>query len=380
MRRHDSAATTIAWLVTASVAFLGCGARNPPAPTSKAAPSAYVFAWPFIDPSGLAPRGGTTRGGSVTLAPEPSPAWQALQAPGLSPYERDRAAILAMAGDYRTSFDFLETVVFEPPHRPAAPYRSWGTERVYVVEDRGDFISLQHVLEMVVVDDEGRQQGPFVQKHWRQDWQYQPSQLVEYRGRDWWERRALSPEERRGAWSQAVHQVDDTPRYASVGRWEHGPTYSSWTGNRTGRPLPRREHTVRDDYDLLSAVNRHTILPNGWVHEQDNLKVVTGPPARPKAREVGVDRYELIAGFDFAPADAYWRATGPFWRIVRDAWTARLGAAPALHVSTTCKGTPVFAMFFEYAARLEGDAPPSDAEMRAFVDETLDCVVTTRQR
>ena len=27
-------------------------------------------------------------------------------------------------------------------------------------------------------------------------------------------------------------------------------------------PLPRREFSVRDDYDLLVGVNRHTITPN----------------------------------------------------------------------------------------------------------------------
>jgi len=366
-------------LCTAAAALAGCAARKAaPAPTPPALP--YVFAWPFIDTDGMAPRGGTTRGDAVTLAPQPSPQWQALQAPGLTPKARDRAAILAMAGDYRTSFDFLETVVFEAPQRPATPYRSWGTERVYVVEDRPDFISLQHVLEMFVVDEQGQRQGPFVQKHWRQDWQWEPAAIVEYQGQDWWRRRTLAPAERRGAWSQTVYQVDDTPRYASVGRFEHTETYSSWTGSRTGRPLPRREHTVRSDYDLLSAVNRHTILPNGWVHEQDNLKVVTGTPPRPKAREVGVDRYELVSGFDFAASDAYWRATGPFWKVVREAWRARLARSPALHISTTCKGTPVFVVFFEYAGKLESGPAPSDEAMRAFVDQTLDCIVTTQQR
>jgi len=374
MRRLARRTLVVVRLSAATLALAGCAAR--PAPAPKPPAPSYVFAWPFIDTDGMAPRGGTTRGDAVTLAPAPSPAWRALRAPGLTPFARDRAAILAMAGDYRTSFDFLETVVFEAPHRPATPYRSWGTERVYVVEDRGDFISLQHVLEMFVVDEQGQRQGPFVQKHWRQDWQWEPAAVVEYQGNDLWRRRTLAPAERRGAWSQTVYQVDDTPRYASAGRFEHTETHSSWTGGRTGRPLPRREHTVRSDYDLLSAVNRHTILPNGWVHEQDNLKLVTGTPPRPKAREVGVDRYELIAGFDFQAADAYWRATGPFWKVVRDAWSARLADAPALRISTTCKGTPVFAVFFEYAAKLENGPPPPDAAMRAFVDETLDCIVT----
>ena len=40
------------------------------------------------------------------------------------------------------------------------------------------------------------------------------------------------------------------------------------------RPLPRRESSVRDDYDVLIGHNRHTIVPSGWVHEEENYKVV----------------------------------------------------------------------------------------------------------
>lgn len=350
----------------------GCGAR------ARDAGPGYVFSWPFIDTSEMSPRGGTTRGEAVVLSSGPSPAWQALQSEKGTAFEKDRKAILAMAGDYRASFDFLETVVFEPPFSPSKPYRSWGTERVYVLEDRGDFISLQHVLEMVFVDEDGKRQGPFVQKHWRQDWQYEPEFFHEYVGQRHWTRRDVRPAERGGSWSQSVYQVDDTPRYASVGRWEHGPSYSSWQGGRTGRPLPRREHSVRQDYDLLAAVNRHTILPHGWVHEEDNLKTVLSPsPAgepSAKAREVGVNRYDLLEGFDFGPANEYWRATGPLWAEVRSAWDAKLASSRELDIATTCDGTPVYVGLFTYAEKLQGDAPPSQDEMRAHVTELVDCV------
>ena len=69
------------------------------APAGPASPR-YTFSWP-LDTEALKPRGGTTRGPAVVLDREPSPAWQALQQPGLSARERDRRAILAMAGTYR---------------------------------------------------------------------------------------------------------------------------------------------------------------------------------------------------------------------------------------------------------------------------------------
>ena len=220
------------WITAVLVA---CGSPTPrtlPAetpPRAAASPKRppYVFSWPFVAKP-LTPRGGTTRGAQVTLATEPSREWRRLHARGLSARDRDRAAILAMAGDYRASFDFLETILFEPGARPARPYRSWGTERVYVLEDRPDFVSLQHILVMFVVDEQGRTQGPFVQKHWRQDWRYEPKSLLAFAGEGRFERRPISAAERRGRWSQTVYQVDDAPRYASLGRWSHGGEASTW--------------------------------------------------------------------------------------------------------------------------------------------------------
>lgn len=370
MRKRHTRALWIGLLVAV---LASCTASRP-----EADDPGYVFAWPFIDTSGMAPRGGTTKGEPVEVATGPSIAWQSLQADGLSKYERDRAAILAMAGDYRASFDFLETIVFEPPHRPAQPYRSWGTEKVYVVEDSDDKISLQHILQMVFIDEEGNRQGPFVQKHWRQDWVYEPASVHEYVGRRHWKRRRLTGSERRGAWSQSVYQVDDTPRYASVGTWQHAPEGSVWTGGQTGRPLPRRESTVRKDYDLLTAVNRHTILPNGWTHEEDNLKTVlpenSGEPSTARSREMGVNRYEQILNFDFSAADAYWEATDPLWAEVRRQWDAKLAASSELDVATTCDETPAFVSLFTYGEAFEKGQPPTAEETRAYVADLIDCI------
>ena len=372
----------VPWLVLVTLVCGGCTARAPAAKEAEPDPAApgYVFAWPFLDASEMAPRGGTSRGETVGLAPVPMPQWKNLRAASSEPFDRDRAAILAMAGEYRVSFDFLETVVFEPPFTPDKPYRSWATEKVYVVEDRGDFISLQHILEMVFIDDEGNRQGPFVQKHWRQDWTYEPEEVFEYAEGRRWVRRGVAPQAGEGAWSQAVFQVDDTPRYASVGRWEHDPVYSAWTGSRTARPLPRRESSVRQDYDRLLATNRHTILPQGWVHEEDNLKqaLAAGRPDaetdRVLSREIGVNRYQGIEDFDFSAADAYWKETGPLWAEVRAAWKEKLASSSSLEVAKQCRGKPAFVELFGFAERLRGAEPPSAQERSAFVSELIDCI------
>lgn len=296
-------------------------AQTPPA---KPASGRYTFSWP-LEGAALKPRGGTTKGPPVTLDLGASDAWEKLREPGASDLERDRNAIRAMAGTYRVSFDFLEIVPFTLQEKPNAPYQSWGTEKVYVDADDGDTISLVHILEMRILQQDGSVSEPMVTKHWRQDWVYQPKTIVEYRGREQWKRRKLSAAESKGTWSQTVYQVDESPRYSSVGRWQHSDSFSTWLSGDTWRPLPRREWSVRDDYQVLVGTNRHTIALNGWVQEENNLKTVLdaeGAVTAYRAREYGVARYERIRDADFAAADAYYAKTQKFWDQVQAEWSA----------------------------------------------------------
>lgn len=360
--------------VAGAVTATGASANEPPADDAA---QQFTFSWPFSEDDAMRPRGGTSRGAQVELAEGPSPAWQTLQAPNLSDFERDRRAILAMAGPYRASFDFLETVHFTPDATPDRPYQSWGTEYVYVAEDAGDFISLQHILVMVVENDDGTLSEPMVMKHWRQDWTYEDRDLLVYAGDDTWERRELSAENADGAWTQAVFQVDDAPRYEASGRWVHDGNYSAWTGTDTWRPLPRREHSVRDDYQALLATNRHTIVPSGWVHEENNLKMVLDAPGQPAseprflARELGVNRYELI-DFDFSAGDRYWALTGDFWATVRDTWAEVLADETRVRIASEVDGTPRFQPLFEYAERIAAGEAYDDAAAGDFVRQTLE--------
>lgn len=282
-------------------------------------PSQYTFSWPLTGSDSRQPRGGTTRGAPVELENSPSPAWQALQEPGLSSFERDRRAVLAMAGEYRVTFDFLEVATFAPGLGRARPYQSWATEKIYVDRDEDTFISLLHILEMRFVQEDGSIGEPMVAKHWRQDWRYEPAQIIEYKGGERQERRELPPATTRGMWSQTVYEIDESPRYASIGRWEHSPVFSSWQSGETWRPLPGREARVRDDYDVLIGTNRHTVHPAGWLHEENNLKTQLPAMRQPLsspvmvAREYGVARYERIRNMDFTAADRLYGKERKTW-------------------------------------------------------------------
>jgi hypothetical protein len=369
-RRH--AALRRAGCAAACAALAWAAAAAP-----RAEPRQYTFSWPFESDSAMRPRGGTTRGPAVELAPAPSAAWRALQAPGLEKLERDRRAILAMAGRFRTTFDFVETVGLTADFEPDRPYQSWATEYVYVLEDRGDFISLQHLIVMRYVDREDRVQGPFVQKHWRQDWTYEDTDLHVYAGRHRWIRRTVAPEEAAGRWSQAVFQVDDSPRYEALGEWLHDGNYSAWTSELTWRPLPRRESSVRGDYEVLAGTNRHTITPSGWVQEEDNLKRTLDPDGRPAedarylARELGVNRYEHIVNFDFSAGQHYAERTAPFWADVRSVWGELYAERDALVLAAEVDGRELFEPLFEYAERLAEGAPYDPRGGQVFARATI---------
>ncbi|MDR4495828.1 MAG: DUF6607 family protein [Nitrospirales bacterium] len=231
-------------------------------------------------------------------------------------FQRDRRAILAMAGNYHVTFDFRETVSFVEDYQLKKPYEADGYEIVRVIRDNGEVISLQHIL---VVDGIWENQMPI--KHWRQDWIYEPSQLFEYVGRHVWRTRQVDEAERRGNWAQLVYQVDDSPRYAAIAAWTHRHGESSWTSPATWRPLPRRERTKRDDYDVLISINRQALTPNGWVHEQDSSKIIFRTDPQILAREIGVNTYTASNAFQSQVAEDYWNETKDFWAEVRDEWS-----------------------------------------------------------
>ncbi len=238
--------------------------------------------------------------------------------------EADRQAILAMAGAFRVSFTFRETVALAEAYELRPPYETNAVELVEVIADEDDFISLQHIL---LVGADGPR--PTVVKHWRQDWRYQDRELLVYAGHDCWRTEQRPAEAVRGTWSQSVHQTTDAPRYEAIGRWTHGPQGSWWESEITWRPLPRREHTVRDDYDVILGRNRHALTPDGWVHEQDNLKVVLdadGGVVGSLARETGVNVYERTDPAAVEPARRYWQEHAEAWATVRHAWTEVLAA------------------------------------------------------
>jgi hypothetical protein len=181
-----------------------------------------------------------------------------------------------------------------------------------------------------------------------------------------------------------VQQVDDSPRYESTGKWEHAPGVSTWVSGETWRPLPRREWSVRKDYNVLIGTNRHTVLPGGWLQEENNLKAVMAGTRTLDAkspylgREYGVARYERIRDYDFSAGDRYFERTRAFWEEVRAAWERRFAASRGLTMVAAVDQADLYVPFFERAeaiANAAGPAKTSAEEHRAFIESTIDGMI-----
>ncbi|MEM8988294.1 MAG: DUF6607 family protein [Pseudomonadota bacterium] len=284
-------------------------------------------------------------------------------------FSQDRAAILAMAGDYKVTFDFRETTPFVEGYEPKERYRSGAYESVRVIEDRGDFISLQHIL---VVGGEDK----FPIKHWRQDWSYEPESVLVFVGGAAWENRPVKRAEARGKWSQTVYQVDDAPRYGAVAAWSHKNGVSEWTPPAELRPLPRRDATKRNDYHAINAVNRHAIAPFGWVHEQDNAKLALLGGRQTLVREIGVNTYRRSTEYDVSVADEYWGATEGYWRAVREIWASMVNEHDVFGLTMQGEPSDLYMPLLELAEDLREGAK-SLSEARREAQDVIDTYTTT---
>ena len=305
--------------------------------------------------------------GCATTSPASSPAAAAPVAAAEpardeAAFQADRKAILAMLGEYEVDFDFEETVVLKPGYERHPAQHSGANEVVILVEDTGDTIVLQHLLVS---------KGGHVTKHWRQDWHWQANERFEFTSDQTWRVRPLTAEQTRGAWTQCVFEVSVAPRYCGTGKWNHRYGVATWTSDRSWRPLPRREYTTREDYNALNVENRHTIVPGGWTHEQDNTKTrrnADGSTAHTLVREFGFNDYLRVDGVDFGPAYRYWEATKDYWARVRAQWDQRFAANGGVHLETKVDGMPIIVATFTHAAKLEKGETVADEEIAKVFD------------
>lgn len=297
-----------------------------------------------------------------------SASWEASERHRLA---QDREAILKMAGTFKVTFGFEETLPLQEGYQLAKPYSTAAEELVIVVENTERFVSLQHLL---VVRHEGE---THVINHWRQDWAYQPARAFGYNGDGSYRFYDADWKRLNGHWVQLVYNVADSPRYAAHGRWQHRAGFSKWISSDDFlRPKPLRD-MKREDYNVLRGKHSITVTDFGWAHGQDNVKDKLGTKeATAKtvvAIEEGLNRYTRVPDENFEKAHAYWKNTEPFWKEVRSVWADVFDGTDRLELAKRWKGDPLFNHLFGLADEYWGQADVSEARPR--IEAIIDAFV-----
>lgn len=231
--------------------------------------------------------------------------------------EKDIEAIKKMCGCFEVTFNFAETFNYsnDSTYIPSETKIDRGLEFTFLVEDDDNKISIQHLLIV------GKPENPHIVKHWRQDWMYENTDFYMFNYDNQWTYVSKPKKEVQGQWTQKVYQVDDSPRYEGSATWVHVDGKSYWE-NTTTAPLPRREYTKRNDYNVTLRGNRQEITAYGWVHDQNNEKVIRkeGEQDVILAKEKGLNIYEKVSNTRCKAAEDWWKLNAEKWSFVRNKW------------------------------------------------------------
>ena len=259
---------------------------------------------------------------------------------------QDRNAIKKMCGCFEVEFNFAETFKYssDSTYVPSKNYRSAGLEWAQLVSDEKNKISIQHILLV------GPASSPYVMKHWKQDWIFENQEFYIYNGNNSWNYKTKSKGKVKNQWTQKVYQVDDSPRYEGSATWVHVDGKSYWE-NITDAPLPRREYSKRSDYNITERGNRQEITNNGWIHDQDNSKIIRLKDKNDIliAKEKGFNSYKKVDDRRCKAAADWWIQNYSKWKTVRDKWTEIYSRKTDLKLHSLVDSKPLYSYLFDDA-------------------------------
>ena len=255
--------------------------------------------------------------------------------------KQDIEAIKKMCGCFEIDFKFSETFQYsnDSNYSKSKNYNAKALEYAMLIKDEKDHISIQHLLVM----------GDYVIKHWRQDWIYQNKDFLKYDGNTNWKYITKTKKDVKGQWTQKVFQVDDSPRYEGSATWVHVDGKSYWE-NSSYAPLPRREYTKRNDYNIMIRGNRHEITKYGWLHDQDNFKVVKDLESDSEviiASEKGMNKYTKVDESKCNEAIKWWDENNQKWSFVLNKWNSIYSKKDDISLRQTVENKPLFSFLFD---------------------------------
>jgi hypothetical protein len=286
-----------------------------------------------------------------------------------SKFEQDRKAILSLGGFYKVTFDYAETFSPDTAYKNHPQYHTYGYEWAVVEQETPKKIVIQHIL---VTGDTS------VIKHWREDWVYEEANLLDFDKTSTWKKTKLAAADAKGRWVQKVYQVDDSPRYESIGTWVHVDGRHEWQST-CDSPLPRREFTKRSDYNVLRRGNRIYLTDKGWMYEQDNQKIIKGETGdKLLAREKGYEEFTKADEAKFAYAQKWWKTQQPYWTAVRQVWDEVYAQPGTLKLKGKVDGKLMYERLFnlaDQAAKAKWDASKSKDEARKVIADYVEKTV-----
>ena len=257
--------------------------------------------------------------------------------------QMDKKAIKSMCGCFDVGFHFAETFSYseDTNYMPSKIKHAGALEFAQLVEETEDKVVIQHLLIV------GSEESPYIIKHWRQDWIYENNDFYMFNHDNKWTYKNINDNNVKGQWTQKVYQVDDSPRYEGTASWVHVDGKHYWE-NTTDAPLPRREYTKRSDYNVTVRTNRHEILANGWVHDQDNKKVIREADSEDKllAEEKGINNYNRVDESKCKAAAEWWQENKDFWKQVRISWDEIYGLNKNLELKDKVEGKRLYDVLF----------------------------------
>lgn len=276
--------------------------------------------------------------------------------------DKDLASIKAMCGCFEVSFNFAETFSYSKDSTYQASKNKYdkALEWVQLVDSNEDFVSMQHLLIV------GDVLNPYVIKHWRQDWMYENTDSFPYAIDNTWPYKSNDASEVTGQWTQRVFQVDDSPRYEGSATWVHVDGRSFWSSTADA-PLPRREITKRQDYNVTLRRNHHEILDCGWSHDQDNDKLIREVNKKDivLAQEKGYNTYKKVENERCIAAQVFWKDNKEMWALVRKKWNTIFSMRKNIQLKNKVEGKRLY----QYLFALESDT--KSEEINAIINSFL---------
>lgn len=279
--------------------------------------------------------------------------------------------INALCGCFNVEFKYAETFSPDPNYKfHEREIIDGGLELVFPVEASDKKIVLQHLL---VITDK------VIIKHWREDWTYENPVIWKYQGNKTWTKEMQKPEAVKGKWTQSIWEVSDEPRYQGTSEWINANGQKYWL-NSTDAPLPRREYSVRSDYNLLNRTNRLIITDSGYRHEQDNRKIIKeNGTEKLLVEEKGLNTYVRTSEATCNAAKLWWEKNKFYWEKVRSIWEEKIADITTIKMQTKVNNKVLHEYLMDQAKEYAAGKIPA-AELDTKIRSNIDMFLNTNKK